>query len=253
MFDHSKKALDDYKKLEEYSQHRSRELAAMSAPYIECTDTYGQYVCRLTNVLGRIEPGTVQDKAIRDLMADVFDMLYESRIIILKSKLEVAYPLIRRAYESLSLMALIPLDEPYATRWQNGEKIKNSEIRDQLDKHEMGERAEGLREAYKFFSLAAHPNRDMIPERFLGQGNKFTLGAIGMPDLVMVTDYMSRHLNLWFWFAAVLAYYYRNVIDKFDAQLAEEYFKVAAKAKEVSAWLNEQHNNVLKEHRERHS
>jgi hypothetical protein len=39
-------------------------------------------------------------------LADVFDFLYESRRIIMSGQCATAYPLLRRAFESLSLMVV---------------------------------------------------------------------------------------------------------------------------------------------------
>ena len=62
------------------------------------------------------------DAALRDLIADVFDFLYEARVSIIKSKLETAYPLSRRAYESLSLMVACYLDHKPARKCIAGKK-----------------------------------------------------------------------------------------------------------------------------------
>jgi hypothetical protein len=56
-------------------------------------------ICEITLILGNTPPSSKRDAAIRDLMADVFDFLVEARALIIKGKLEVAYPLARRAYE----------------------------------------------------------------------------------------------------------------------------------------------------------
>ena len=86
-------------------------------------------------------------------MADVFDNLYESRNIILTSQLHVAYPVVRRAYESLSLFVLCSLDSKIAQKWHTGKQISNSAIRKGLAKHPLGEKEDDLRELHTFLIL----------------------------------------------------------------------------------------------------
>lgn len=71
----------------------------MAQPYIEATDGYARAVSRVSNLLGHNQPADTQDRVIRDLLADVFDFLYEARDLIVGGKLAVAYPLARRAYD----------------------------------------------------------------------------------------------------------------------------------------------------------
>jgi hypothetical protein len=71
----------DYKRLPEYAAQRYRELSGMVTPYVQVTDRYGELVCVLVRALGRVPPNCTQDEVCRDLLADVFDFLYESRPI----------------------------------------------------------------------------------------------------------------------------------------------------------------------------
>ena len=48
----------------------------------------------------------------------------------------------------------------------------------------MGEPEAEMRELYKFFSEAAHPNRSLIPHRMLGEGNEFVLGFEGVSEFL---------------------------------------------------------------------
>src|SRR5262245_3615687 len=88
----------DYQRLPIYAATRAKQLAPMLAPYIEITDRYGELLCELSALLGEDEPSTLQDAVVRDLMADVFDFLYESRVFILRGQTLLAFPLARRAY-----------------------------------------------------------------------------------------------------------------------------------------------------------
>lgn len=178
-------------------------------------------------------------------MADIFDFLYEARFLIIKGKLEVAYPLARRAYESLSLMVACFLDPQLADRWTAGKKLGNKEVRSVLGKHPAGESEEMMRKLYGFFSQMLHPNREMVADRFLGDGNEFVLGAIGRPSLALLADYALKTLDLWYWFGAFIGFAYLPVLAKVDPQIVDEQVAVGKMAKQVAPWLAEQHDRVL--------
>lgn len=237
----------DYENLIEYSNTRRIELSNSFRLYVNVTDRYGKLICYISVELGKIKPHSLQDKVIRDLMSDVFDFLYESRELIVSSKLNTAYPLVRRAYESLSLLSLCANDQKYAQKWESGTKIGNHEIRKELSKHTYGEKEEDTRELYKFFSLASHPNRKSVPYRFLGEGNKFVFGSIGMPDLLLITDFCHKHLSLWFWFGAILALFYSSNIPILGKDFGSEYLNIANEAKKVNEWLVQNYNRLLNE------
>jgi len=241
--------LDDssYSDLQKFSEARRKELGKLYKSYLDVTDHYGQLICDLSLLLGKLPPSDVQEKVVRDLMADVFDNLYESRNIILTGQLNVAYPLIRRSYESLSLLVLCALDVQTAQKWQEGKQISNSEVRKGLAKHPFGEKEENLRELYKFFSEASHPNRELIPERYLGEGNEFVFGAIGMPDLVMVTDYCLKHLKLWYWFAAALSLVLAPKTNQDSITYRSRYLAIAKDAQQCGDWLQSEFNRLLEE------
>lgn len=238
---------NSYSDLQKFANTRRKELGELYKPYIEVIDLYGQLICDICSALGNIPPLDVQEKVVRDLMADVFDNLYESRNIILTGQLNVAYPIIRRVYESLSLFVLCVLDKKTAEKWQAGKQISNSAIRKGLAKHPLGEKEDDLRELYTFFSKASHPNRSLIPERYLGEGNEFVLGAIGMPDLVMVTDYCLKHLSLWFWFAAVMSTMFGPKLGSSYTSYRTRYLSVAKDAQECAEWLRNEFNRLLSE------
>jgi hypothetical protein len=213
-------------KLNEYSDHRRRELSTMFFPVVEVTDHYGELICRVTIALGESQPTSSQDVVVRDLMADVFDFLWEWRRPLFEGRLQVAYPLARRSYESLSLLSICAQDPSFADVWERGKKISNAEIRKALERASMAESADALKNLYSFFSKGTHPNRDLIPHRYLGEGNRFVLGSIGMPDLVLVTDQCIKLIQMWFWFTAAVGYFYRKVIDKVDTSFGNDYTRI---------------------------
>jgi len=199
-----------------FAAKRSQELSKIFRPYIEITDKYARLVSRLTYLLGHIEPANTQDKVVRDLTADVFDFLYESRDLIAGGKLIFAYPLARRAYESLSLLNLCLLEENWADKWQKGKEIPNGVVRKHLSEHPMGEPLEDLKKLYNFFCTATHPNRGMIGERRLGEGNKYVLGMIGIPDIHSIAEYCIIHIELWHWFMLSVTFFYTDKLLSHD-------------------------------------
>lgn len=241
--------IDQYGDLSRYAAKRESELSPMLEPYIQVTDEYGQLICGVTAALGKRAPATRQDVVLRDLMADVFDFLYETRPLVVKGKREIAYPLARRAYESLSLMAACHLDPKLTGKWEKGTQIPNGEVRAILGKHPMGEDEQRMKGLYKFFSEATHPNRDVIAGRLLGEGNSFVLGAIGVPSLALTGELALKTLSLWFWFAAFCTNTYRDILLADDPDFGTEYLRVAKSAEEVFAWLTEQYKNMLAEER----
>lgn len=238
-----------YAELPRYAKQRWTELSPMLAPFVDVTDRYGEVICGIVAVLGGVPPASRRDAATRDLIADVFDFLYEARPLIVKGKLEIAYPLARRAYESLSLLVACTLQPKLADRWIAGKQIANSEVRRTLASHPMGESEVQMRELYGFFSDASHPNRHQIGHRFLGEGNEFVLGAIGTPSLTLLADYAIKALSLWFWFAAFVTFTYRVVLSEKAPKLLSTYSETAAASKSVADWLREQFNRVLAEER----
>lgn len=116
--------------------------------------------------------------------------------------------------------------------------------------HPMGESEESMKELYNFFCSATHPNRELIPRRFLGEGNEYVLGVIGKPELVLITDYCMNALSMWFWLTATVAYFYRKVLEEHDKTYFAAYRHASDEAKRVSQWLVENHNHLLKEAQE---
>lgn len=239
--------------IQEWDAKRTAELSKMYKPYIQITNAYADLVCEIVSIIGNFKPKSLQDKVVRDLAADVFDALHESRKVILTGKCNTAYPLGRRAYESLSLMALCNLDSKIAERWQSGEELSNSLVRRELAKHPFGETEESTKKLYKFYSSASHTNRNFIPFRFLGEGNKFVLGAIPVPSLALVTDYCTTNLRMWFWFTAMLAFTYCEIIDPVQLDFGKRYLHVAREAEALQKQLEENFERLVKEEQIEHT
>lgn len=225
----------------------------MLSPYVGITDSYAELVCEITNVLGAHRPQSTQDIVIRDLLADVFDALHEARRIILTGKCHTAYPLARRAFESLSLLVLCVLNPSVAARWHSGGKISNGEVRRELAKHPFGETQESTKAVYDFFCLGTHPNRALVPGRWLGDGNPFTLGSIGVPNLALVARFCMIHLRMWFWFTAVVLHHHRELVDEARPDVGNRYLGVARSAQDVQLELDHNWKRLLRDEELRHN
>ncbi|MFZ3229676.1 MAG: hypothetical protein WA160_05700 [Pseudobdellovibrio sp.] len=238
-----------YQNIKKISDQRYKEISEMVAPFIEMTDKYGELVCKLTELLGNFKPKSRQDKIVRDMYNDIFDFLYEARELILAGKITVAFPLARRAFESQSLLAAFIQDEKIAIQWDSGKEFSNSEMREFHSKSKLKEDKEVMRDLYKFYTKGSHPNRGLIGVRFLGEGNQFTLGVIGAPDLILLSKHLIELTHLWFWYGACVMYFYSAEIQKHNYSLFEEYKLVSSKAPEVKEWLAEELNRLLEEYK----
>lgn len=245
MRDWASDAKQQYAELPAYAAARTTELSHFLQPYVDATDLYGRLICEITLVLGEIPPTAKQESAVRDLMADAFDFLYETRALILKGKVEIAYPLARRAYESLSLMVALHFSPRLANRWVAGKEVANADVRRVLAQHPMGESEQNTRALYTFFSQATHPNRNLMAARFLGDGNQFVLGSVGLPSFTLLADYALKTLSLWFWFGAFVSFTYLPALGEADPGLVETYHTAAETATRVAPWLAQQLKHVL--------
>lgn len=237
-----------FRKLSFYAETRRKELVSQLQPVIDLVDSYGSLVARAVFALGKVPPKSRQEVVVRDLIADVFDFLYEWPRPLFEGRLDVAFPLARCAYESLSLLSACYQNASIAERWDRGEKIGNSEIRKALAGMPFPESEEALREIYKFFSKGTHPNRDLVAERFLGEGNEFVLGSIGRPDLLLVAEHCIRLVEIWFWFGALVAFVAKSTLSESDPSFGKEYMMTAEKAPSIKRLLSENFNRLLQEY-----
>ena len=239
-----KKGIEQHRRLKEYAGTRFSALGTVFQDEIELVTGYEQLICRATVILGNSPPRDVTDRAIRDLLADVFDFLHVSQQLILENYASTAFPLLRRAFESISLIQYFILLPNKAITWSKGGQVGNAEIRKYLDSHPMGESEKAMKDVYAFLSRATHPSRDCIPTRFLGEDNQFVLGGIVVPDLIVIADYIVRLIDLWYWFAASISYYYVETFDSADKSYGNDYMKVADKAKKVREALLTSRNEL---------
>ena len=80
---------------------------------------------------------------------------------------------------------------------------------------------------------------------FLGEGNAFVLGSVGVPELVLIADHAMRLVEMWFWLVAASFYALRESTNKHDQTFPSAYRAVSDAAPEVMEWLRGQYNRQL--------
>lgn len=101
---YSRIGTEKHHRLNEYAETRFSELSKIFQDETKVLMEYEELICRATVILGNCPPRDITDRSIRDLFADSFDFLYIARRLILEGYASVAFPLLRRAFESNSLM-----------------------------------------------------------------------------------------------------------------------------------------------------
>lgn len=244
---HQQAASKLYAELPQYAVMMHEKLLTQMRPLVELTDSYGRLIVRATMAIGSTRPKSKQEVVVRDLIADVFDFLYEWPRPLLEGRPNVAFPLARRAYESLSLLSACHQSQSLAERWAKGKQIRNADIRKYLETAEYPENRDATKDFYKYFSTGSHPNRSLVAERFLGDGNHFTLGSIGQPSLLLIVDQCGYMIDMWFWFGAIVSHIAKDALESRDETYIEDYHSAVKMAKEVHVWLASCRTALLEE------
>ena len=243
------KGVKFYEDQELITEEREENMREILDVFVKATDEYGKIISRITLMLGHIAPASDYDIAQRDLMADVFDNLYEARSIILRGKYVVAYPVARRAFESLTLKIAFYLEPKMCDRWLKGKQIGNVQVREALERHKGrgGEPIDETRRLYAYFSNDSHPNYFFIPQRSLGQGNHYVLGSIGQPLLYTICILCRNILQLWHWFTVFQGFYCMEHFDDFDRELRADCKTTIEQGRAANDWLNQAIKDLYEE------
>ena len=105
--------------ISELADHESdvaRELQAKFDSFVRVTDTALELASAMILVVGEVAPTSNQARTVRDLAADVFDFLPESTSLLIRGRPHLAYPMLRRCFESSCQLAACVLDAGYAGR-----------------------------------------------------------------------------------------------------------------------------------------
>jgi|GEM_PF-2693798 len=105
----------------------------------------------------------------------------------------------------------------------------------------MTESVEQIRRFYQHFSKGTHPNRSHLPYLFLGEGNKFALGAIPPIDLAVLGDHIRNLLDLCYWYVGVFLYSYRESLsERIGPRFASEFRELTPRITRLRSALHEQ-------------
>lgn len=233
--------------LQTWREMRSREISGMLEEFVKTTDKYRRLISRVVVVLGESNPKSEQDIAVRDLVCDAFDFLDYSIRITLEGKPEIAFILLRRAFETISLLSVCAQDSEIADQWHKGKEFKNADIRKYLKRGRFPEDAATMKNFYVESSKFTHPNRDTIDFKFLGDGNSYTLGSIGRPHLVLIVKVCLYLIDFYFWFAPILSIYFFNELVKEYPDFKMDYDDAVKSAQRTTIFLQASFHNLLEE------
>lgn len=242
-------AIKLYNSFDSLFDKRVEAISYILKPYFEVVNDYGQLFSRIHYMIGFIEPKDDFETIQRNLSADAFDFLNETKYLIKRGQYDITYPIARRAFETITLMIAFHFNHELAIKWKGGKEIPNREVRVELDQHKEigGESKESMKNLYDYFSKKSHPNYVAIPQRLIGVGNYFAIGPMPEPLLLPIVDLCIEIIDLWFWLIAYTWYYNLNYVNEFDSSLIEDYTEKKRKVLEVRKWLIEQKLNLIDE------
>ncbi|WP_449549612.1 hypothetical protein [Lelliottia nimipressuralis] len=242
-----KKAPEKLSDMDEVRELRIRELSKMFSPHFSSLKNYQVFIMHLVIFLGKHKPVDDIDRTIRNLLADCYDILDSIASSLKEGKYNVASTLTRRLYEDISLANAFILNPELHNRWHSGEEIKNQEVREELDKSELGADIESTRYLYGLLSDLSHPSRIAIMDRFLGEGVDFSLGGYPTPSVYHVAETLVQCLSLVFWLCATTTLFYKPLIYKHNPELVELYKFAAEHAQKVNGQLHKELDRLLEE------
>jgi hypothetical protein len=161
--------------------------------------------------LGEVEPRDSKDSAQRDLACDVLDSLRIADYALLQGYENQGLVLLRRAFETISLMVYFVNFPHEVQTWESGKEIWNSVIRNALDTAALPEPKDHLKDLYGLYCDFSHVNRKTVWHRLLGEDNHFTIGAQGNVDDKTVGAYLRELLRMMMWFVDVLNFVFAAV------------------------------------------
>ena len=228
---------ESLKEMENLTELRKSEIAKMFSPHLKSLDNYKILIIKLVQIIGAYKPSGGVDIAVRNFIADTYDLLDGAVAVIKLGLPNAAAPLIRRIYENVSLMNAFIIDKKLYDKWFRGQEVVNKEVRKVLNTSPAGEALERTQALYYQLSDKAHPSRIAISDRFLGAGNPFTLGPVMTPSVALVSDTLLRLLSLVFWFTACAALYYKPVISSRHSHFIKLYETTSTHALDINEKL----------------
>jgi hypothetical protein len=227
---------------------RREEIESLFVDEFAFVDDCLALTAEIVAALGDIPPVAVEDVAIRDVSCDTFEFLYEARQALAENRPSIVFPALRRAFETASLCHLFVVKPEFAEKWSKGGKISNADVRKHLEGHPLVESVERLRQEYGFFSQGAHPNRTHLPFVFLGEGNKFTLGAIPPIDPLNLGLHVAHLMRICYWHVGVFMWRYRTLMAKLGEPFATDFLQLRPRMERLISTLDGQLEHLHKEH-----
>jgi hypothetical protein len=161
--------------------------------------------------LGDVRPADDRERVQRDLACDTLDSLRMAESALLRGYENQALVLLRRAYETISLMSYFLNFPNKVPEWESGKEIRNCDIRNALDAATVPEPKDHLRDLYRLYSDFSHVNRKTVWNRMLGEGNRFTVGAQGNVGDETVGACLREMLRIMMWFVDVMNFVFAPV------------------------------------------
>jgi hypothetical protein len=157
----------------------------------------------LVHYLGDLPPKDAYDRVQRDLACDTIDSLWLAEHSLLRGYENHTLALLRRAYETTSLVAYFFNFPEEAKEWEGGKRIRQSHIRNALGTAPVPESKDSLDQMYRVYSLFTHVNRETVYHRMLGEENRLTLGCQGNANEEIVASVLRELLRQTMWFVDV--------------------------------------------------
>ena len=193
------------------------------------------FCVQLIHELGDVLPQQDYDRIQRDLACDTLDSLWLAEHAVLRGYDNQGLVLLRRSYESISLMAYFFNFPEKVQEWQGGKRIRQSIVRRALGSAPVSESEERLTRMYRVYSLFTHINRETVFNRLLGEANRFTLGCQGNVSENVIAANLRELLTQMVWFVDVFHF----VFLKLGVVSRELGLRLLAYRKEVEPLVNQ--------------
>ena len=249
--DFEKRAQATYKHLIRTCNTRNEKMVSKEYPEVQKFITKNEMlISRIALILGNIPPTDVADESIRDLLGDTFDSLFTAKEIIYKGYLGTPFVLLRRAWETVSLMTLFMLHPVKSQDWRKGKEIKQSDIRKAHEKHPSGGDVKWQKEMHTYFAKYAHPNSSIIPYRGLGAGSEYTMGNFAKPEPMLTMPNLIRLIQLWACLRHILVRRYGQQLFVTDPKLKKALEKISdAQASKLNVDLQAKYDKLVREYK----
>jgi hypothetical protein len=192
---------------------------------------------QLVDFLGGVPPKDLYDRSQRDLACDTIDSLWLAEHALLRGYENQALGLLRRAYETVSLMAYFLNFPDKLASWDGDGKIRQSDIRKALESGPYPEPKETMDEMYRVYSLFTHVNRQTVYHRLLGEPNRFTLGCQGNSSEINYASVVRELLRQTSWFLDVFNFIFVKLGLRPPETYAQPMLAYRGKVVEVAANL----------------